>query len=380
MATQVRFLSAFPSGLDLNQFLESVQGDVTLPAVLQCFMEGDPNSPGTATITMIFATALDAGQVTQYNTLITNHVPSQGGYPAYQPTPNDTNTLTGTAEFVWTSNTGSNIMVLNGDVIQMNESIEVMKISPDQVPPVSAADKAILYVDSVSGVLTQVEFGGASGPVGGGGGTNLQLANTGVGAHIYAATNGNTGYFRGITGVNAHTIVTEGPSSVSIQVPFSSTSQTGAIRIATNTEVNAGVANNLAVSPTGLAQWTLSTNTIPRYQTSATDAIANFSSTTYVVITGMTITTPLAGTYMITFSTSASASTNNNSLFVALFIGGTVITASERESANNKPVVVATQAIAQVNGAQNIEARWRVNGNAASIAGPRILSALRIGP
>jgi hypothetical protein len=364
----------------MPQFYQEILADGAITTTVTGVTLRGPPSEGASVVSIIFVSTPGGSEITALDTLIQNHVPSQGGYPSYTPTPNEVSSLTGTSEFVWTDASGANIVTMDGDTILMDNVMEVPRITAAEVPGVSDANHSILYVDSTTGLLMQVEFGGASGPVGGGGGGSVtELANTGVGANVFLAKPENTGYFRSITGVNAHTIVTEGPSSISVEVPFASQTTTGAVRFATDAEVTEGLTGDIAISPTGLAQWTLSSNTIPRYEIEFTATVTT-SSTTDVLMEGpMEIVNPIAGTYLVSFSTSCSVSNNQAVAFVSIYVGGVKNAASERETANNKAVVAATQAIVFVNGAQNIDIRWRVTTASVTSPGPRILSALRIG-
>jgi hypothetical protein len=108
------------------------------------------------------------------------------------------------------------------------------------------------------------------------------------------------------------------------------------------------------------------------------------SSLTYILIPGMTIT-PSAGTYFVTFSTSVSGATRNDSHFVSLYSGGSVITHSEREMfySNANQVVgmilgTHTQAIVTVNGSQAIEARYRCTAGSAITVYERSLIIIKI--
>jgi hypothetical protein len=276
-----------------------------------------------------------------------------------------------------------NVVSAGNVVVTDNMSTDTVDVSiPNSTTAITGAIRIATQAETDSGTATDIAISPLTMGVyvaANGGSTNM--ANTGVGAGVFSAKDGSTGWFRSLTGTNAHTQVVQNADDISFTVPFSSMSATGAIRIATQAEVDSGNLGNVAISPTGLASWVLGDLAIPRYEIEFTDAIAGFSSTTDVVMSGpMTITNPDAGTYLVSFSFSAAASTNNNSLIISIYVGGVQNAASERESANNKPVIAATQAIISVNGSQDIDIRWRVSANAASSPGPRILSALRIAP
>jgi hypothetical protein len=230
--------------LDQRQFFNEIVADILITTTVEAVLVID-----LTTVDMQFASGLPAPEVTALNALIAAHIPNQGGYPAYLPTPDDSLSLTGTADFVWQTSTGSNILVLNGDTINMEQPMEIPQFTASEVPAVSAADRAILYIDSTTGLLTQVEFGGASGPVG------SSASNTGAGAGVFSAQEGGVMYFRGLTGTNSWTQVASGPTSVEFTVPYATISATGAIRLATEAEAAAGQRDDVAISPTGLSTY-----------------------------------------------------------------------------------------------------------------------------
>jgi hypothetical protein len=99
----------------------------------------------------------------------------------------------------------------------------------------------------------------------------------------------------------------------------------------------------------------IQTATASTTTTSATDAL----------ISGMTVTPP-AGKYEVFFSTSLQESNNNQTVFVSIYSGGTKLADSDRCAQvaqwNNVCVPMSTHALVTVDGAQAIEARWRVTG------------------
>jgi hypothetical protein len=84
------------------------------------------------------------------------------------------------------------------------------------------------------------------------------------------------------------------------------------------------------------------------------------SSATDVLMTGMTVTPP-AGNYLVWFSGDY-ISTSATTMTADIWVGGVVVTASERpstQSSATQKYVFACQALVTVNGAQAIEGRWR---------------------
>lgn len=122
---------------------------------------------------------------------------------------------------------------------------------------------------------------------------------------------------------------------------------------------------------------------ITNAQFSAT-ADTTTTSTTDVLINTMT-TTPVAGTYLIIFSTCVDHSAQSVAVVVSLYIGGTLQTESVRSpvprfnalGANSLTPCVTIQGIEVVNGSQAIEARWKTASGTAT-AHQRTLSIMRV--
>lgn len=97
------------------------------------------------------------------------------------------------------------------------------------------------------------------------------------------------------------------------------------------------------------------------------------TSTTDVVLTGMTITPP-AGIYFVSFSTWMTNTTGNQTATVSIYAGGsqkassamTIIPFSGAVGSINGGVSVATNGIVTVNGAQAIAIEWHTAGGTAS--------------
>ena len=90
------------------------------------------------------------------------------------------------------------------------------------------------------------------------------------------------------------------------------------------------------------------------------------TSTSDVLMTGLTLTPP-AGTYLVSFDTSADRRNNNGEAYFSIYVGGTKQDASERlikvsvDAAGRNhiiPVSISEYPVT-VNGSQAIEIRWR---------------------
>lgn len=109
------------------------------------------------------------------------------------------------------------------------------------------------------------------------------------------------------------------------------------------------------------------------------------TSTTDVVLTGMTIT-PLAGTYLVLFSTWLTHSTGNDIVTMSIYSGGVQKTDSIRAaipfvgalSATTQDMPLATNGVVTVNGAQAIAIEWHTNAGTAT-AHNGTLNILKIG-
>lgn len=111
------------------------------------------------------------------------------------------------------------------------------------------------------------------------------------------------------------------------------------------------------------------------------------TSTTYVVITGMTVT-PAAGTYLVFAGANTSATSNNRLISVALGINGVVNTDTEtfffmRSSSGllSSSSDIGTHAIGDVvtvNGSQSVDLLWKTSGGTAQV-GHRYLYLIKVG-
>lgn len=133
------------------------------------------------------------------------------------------------------------------------------------------------------------------------------------------------------------------------------------------------------------------TNSIITSDTVTGSSTASTTSSTYSLISGMTITPP-AGKYLVLFSCSAATTSVNGTGDVALFSGGSEVTDTARRVACETAILglitlstiliaapINTQAIVTVDGSQAIEAKFRENDNDTFQIGSRRLTILKIG-
>jgi hypothetical protein len=115
----------------------------------------------------------------------------------------------------------------------------------------------------------------------------------------------------------------------------------------------------------------------------ATDLLtSNPATDTLIAGTGQSMTmTPASGTYAAWFSSSLSGSANSAYGFVSIWSGGAQITNSERRidtAVAGEYLAAQTQAVATVNGAEAIEARWRMGSGSGTLFS-RNLIILKVG-
>jgi len=88
------------------------------------------------------------------------------------------------------------------------------------------------------------------------------------------------------------------------------------------------------------------------------------TATTYTLISGLTIT-PAAGTYLVSLSGTIKSTIKSRTMYLAIFVGGTIVSGSERqyspgETDSPTPFALPLAISVTVNGAQAVEARWMV--------------------
>jgi len=112
----------------------------------------------------------------------------------------------------------------------------------------------------------------------------------------------------------------------------------------------------------------------------ALTSLQTTTSTTYVLMPGMTIT-PIAGTYFVWISTDQSNGSNNSSLVTSIFAGGVQVAESERVSdvkTTGRRREISSMARVTVNGSQAIEMRWRGNGTGTNEVRGRTMMILKV--
>lgn len=108
------------------------------------------------------------------------------------------------------------------------------------------------------------------------------------------------------------------------------------------------------------------------------------TSTTDVLMNSMTLT-PIAGTYLVMFSTTVEHSAQSVAVFISIYAGGTLKTDSVRGpvprfnalGANSLSPMASTNGVVTVNGSQAIEIRWKTASGTAT-AHQRTLNILRV--
>jgi hypothetical protein len=102
------------------------------------------------------------------------------------------------------------------------------------------------------------------------------------------------------------------------------------------------------------------------------EGTGNITTTSTTDVATNVTRTPPAGTYLTYFSGSVENSGSNESVFTSIWAAGSQVTASERETFNNRANDASgfcSEARVTVNGSQAIEGRWRVSGNTGTMHG-----------
>lgn len=109
----------------------------------------------------------------------------------------------------------------------------------------------------------------------------------------------------------------------------------------------------------------------------ASTSLITTTSTTYVVLTGQTLT-PVAGTYLALARAVVTATSNNRTLALSIFVNGAQVTDSEVTTfvrtgsgflSSTDILSMNTDAIVTVNGSQAIDMRWLTSGGTAQAQG-----------
>ena len=118
-------------------------------------------------------------------------------------------------------------------------------------------------------------------------------------------------------------------------------------------------------------------------QKTTSSATTSTTSTSYVVISGMT-QTPESGTYVVIFSASGGPSSKDTDSYFAVFYNGSIVSDSERyinQGGNhNHPLNVSLHTIATVtaNGSQAIDIRYKT-ASGTFIINKKSLVLIRVG-
>lgn len=153
-----------------------------------------------------------------------------------------------------------------------------------------------------------------------------------------------------------------------------SNSKAGQNAIITMTNIFSGeVASNLTIgAPLSVSSTGKITTGITAIELPFSSNITT-TSTTDVVLTGMT-TTPVAGTYLVVFSTWFTHSNGNDTVTYSIYAGGvqsaptvrTVVPFTGAVGAVNDGLEAGTNGIVTVNGSQAITLEWHTNAGTAT--------------
>jgi hypothetical protein len=231
----------------------------------------------------------------------------------------------------------------------------------------SATDLAV----SPTGLATYVAANAAA--------TNV--ANTGVGAGVFSAKDLDTAYLRSLTGTNAHTQIVQNADDISFTVPFASTTSTGAIRIATQAEIDAGSANDIAVSPTGLATFVVTNvNLVPQNLTGSGPVTIATGGPTGVP--DMMFTGPSAGSYLVLFSGSVNGGNNASDVLIELRQGRqpafATLQGTGRVFQGNDEGNIAITFSATVDGTEDLGIFWTHTTGGATTMNGRSFTLLKV--
>jgi len=116
-------------------------------------------------------------------------------------------------------------------------------------------------------------------------------------------------------------------------------------------------------------------------------ASATTTSTTDVLMTGMTIT-PVSGTYKVMFSSTISSNTTGSTITISIYSNGTQVAHSVRAltpqfttgvlASASINMNVTTQAMVTVSGTQAIEIRWKIAGGGTATVNQRAMDVFRM--
>jgi hypothetical protein len=145
------------------------------------------------------------------------------------------------------------------------------------------------------------------------------------------------------------------------------------VRLPVGTNYQLPFANSTA--STGIA-W----GGLTAYTVNASNSVINTTSTTYVVMTGMTITAPTPGTYIVWAGVHVGNNANNFSTTIGIFVNGTIVTNSgwdhPQQGATTIDFTYAFNGIITVT-TGDVDMRWFVTGNTGR-SDDRAMTLLRI--
>jgi hypothetical protein len=266
-------------------------------------------------------------------------------------------TATGTAT-TRSVDAGTGLSVTNGDGISGNPTLSMPNVGTPGTYGTSGS-VPVFTTDAqgrVSGVApTQINHTG--------------LLNIGTNTHAQ---------------IDSHIASTSNPHSVTAAQVGNTAAQWNANQLQSVAVASTAPTNGYILTYNGsLTRWepqlapvSVTTNNYSANSTTTTTT----TSTTDVILTGMVITTPPAGTYLVSFDTSTLNSTNGAQRnWFSLYVGGVENLNSERAvgTAGGAYANMSFSIIVAVNGSQDLDVRWRVAGGTGT-ALARCLSAVRI--
>jgi hypothetical protein len=140
-----------------------------------------------------------------------------------------------------------------------------------------------------------------------------------------------------------------------------------------------GTANSEGTSESFVRADHIHDTTIANQSVNAT-AAANTTSNTAVVLTSMTLTVAVSGTYLIKGNV-VFVSSGNNTTTIGLYRAGTLLTNTNGTFARNanNPMTYAGFTIASLTAGQTIDIRWNTSGGTQITANLRCLAIIRLG-
>jgi hypothetical protein len=163
-----------------------------------------------------------------------------------------------------------------------------------------------------------------------------------------------------------------------IQVAAGKTYIGGALQIPT------GASNGflLTSDTSGNATWAEATPSVITYFSALANGSTSTNSNNPVNIANMTLTPNIAGTYLVTFTTTARTSNSGRNMYFELTRNGTIVTNIRtlmRSATANFDTTVHLEAFVSFNGTSDtITARFNVSNNTLTCTDYRMLNAIRL--